>query len=428
MKPTSRTLAGLLALLPLLVAGRAAAAEPAPAAAAAPAVQESLDDQARFLAGMPVSDASPLKTLEAEKGVQEYAKALDADWALLRKRRLDPMTEWRTTELAPKIDPKRNLYYLFGGPDFVSAAVLYPEAPVYVLAGLEPIGGVPELTKLKKGALDRGLANLRKSINSTVRSSFFRTNDMAGDLTRTDLRGVMPLLYLFIARSDAKLLEVKLIEIDPSGEVKELAPGAKPDKGVPGAHLRFQRAGHDQPQDLYYLRQNVENNVIDKTGFFPFFKKFAPANSFFKAASFILHNSKRFSKAKDFMLENSASILQDDSGMPFAALAKKWDYWLYGTYLRPLPPFTGHLQDDLVKAFKTGPVTPLAFVTGYRRQGQQNLVLAVPKPATDTPDSKSTPSTQSTQSTSTKEPKTEPKAEPKTELKAEPKAAEPKAQ
>ncbi|MBI5542397.1 MAG: hypothetical protein HY901_00795 [Deltaproteobacteria bacterium] len=379
MKPLARALPCLLGLM-VLAHSASGRAEQAPVAAATGKASESFDDQARFLAGLPVAEGSPLATLQQGKDWQEHAKALDADWAKLEQKRLRAMAEWRDSELEPRFDLTRNLYYVFGGPDLISVAVLYPDAPVYVLCGLELIGQVPALSGLKRAALDRAMDNLRRSIASTVRASFFKTNDMAADLSRTELKGVLPLLYLFLARSNATLLDVKLIEIDRTGAYQELAAGAKPGAGVPGARLRFKRAGQEKEQEIFYLRQNVESTVLAKSpGFLAFLKRHGPANSFFKAASFILHNSKRFSRMREFVLENSLSILQDDSGVPFNALKDEWRYTLYGRYLRPLPPFQRHLQEELVKAFATGPVKPLPFVTGYRRPGDANLLLALPK-------------------------------------------------
>jgi hypothetical protein len=235
-------------------------------------------------------------------------------------------------------------------------------------------------------ALDEDMRNLRSSLNSIIRLSFFKTNDMRDDLIRTELRGVLPLLYVFVARADGKLLEQTRVEIDAKGELKEL--GEK-DKciGVPGVRLRIQRKGHEGTQDIYYFKHDVSDDVIRLgPGFLTFFKRYSPANSFLKAASFLLHRPKQFGLTRDFLLGNSRSILQDDSGIPFASLSKeKWNLTLFGTYLRPGPPFTSRLQPDMTEAFKAGPVEPLPFLTGYRRTNESNLVLAVTRDAAQPP-------------------------------------------
>jgi hypothetical protein len=210
---------------------------------------------------------------------------------------------------------------------------------------------------------------------------------MAGDLTRTELRGILPILYLFVARSGATLLEESRVEIDDAGALKVLGEKDKC-TGVPGVRLRIQRPGHAGTQDVFYFKHNVEDDVIRSgPGFFTFFKGYAPGNVFLKAASFLLHRPKQFGLTHDFLIANATSILQDDSGLPFASLNKgTFGLTLYGTYLKPRPPFTMRLQDDMTKAFKDGPVEPLPFLTGYRHVGEANLVLAIPKAGVAAPE------------------------------------------
>lgn len=343
---------------------------------------EPVDDQARFLAGMSVPESSPLFPLTKTKFWQAYSKKFDADWEKLEKERLGAMREWSKSVLAGKIDPKAPVYYLFGGPDFLSVPVLYPEASAYLLDGLEPVGKVPPaLRAMGTGALEEDIRNLRLSLNSIIRLSFFKTNDMRDDLVRTELRGVTPILYALVARSGAKLLESTRVEIADDGALKELGPKEKC-LGVPGIRLKIQREGRPV-QELLYFKHDVSDPVITAgPGFLAFFKTHAPANTFLKAASFLLHRPKQFGLTARFLVDHSRSILQDDSGLPFAMLAKgPFELTLYGKYLRPRPPFTRKIQPDMAEAFKIGPVEELPFLTGYRRVGESNLVLAVGKAA-----------------------------------------------
>ncbi|HEY3450402.1 MAG TPA: hypothetical protein VGK67_28870 [Myxococcales bacterium] len=361
--------------------GEAAKADAKPKAKAVPFDPEPIDDQARFLAGLPVPEGSPLYGLQQTKFWKAYAKKFDADWDKLHKERLDAMGDWAAKVLAPKIDPKAPVYYLFGGPDFLSVPVLYPEAPLYILGGLEPVGRMPpSLRAMGAAALEEDMRNLRSSLNSIIRLSFFKTNDMREDLVRTELRGVVPLLLVLAARADAKVLEYTRAEITDTGELKDLGATEKC-VGVPGARLKIQRNGSSATQEVLYFKHDVSDPVIKAgPGFLAFFKKHAPANTFLKAASFLLHRPKQFGLTRDFLVENSKSILQDDSGLSFDLLAKgPFELILYGKYLRPRPPFTNRIQPDMTEAFNKGPVEPLPFLTGYRKTGESNLVLAISK-------------------------------------------------
>ncbi len=40
------------------------------------------------------------------------------------------------------------MYYMFAGPDFLYANIFFPYANTYILAGLEPVGQVPDLLRV----------------------------------------------------------------------------------------------------------------------------------------------------------------------------------------------------------------------------------------------------------------------------------------
>ncbi len=386
-RPPLRTLA-VAALSVSLFAGSPYAQALAPAAPevpapAAPAKDQaspiSADEQARFLAGLPVPEDSPLRTLQHGKAWQEHSKATATDWELLEKKRLAPMRVWAGAALWPHMQADAATYYFFAGPDYISVSELYPNSPAYLLCGLEPIVELPALDAMKPEQLEGALSNLRKSLRSTVLASFFKTNDMAVDFRRTDLKGVLPLIYFFVARSGAHILETRLVEVDASGAIRERI-GEPAADAVGGVRLRIKRDGPTRDQEVYYFQLNLEDKAMAaKPGFFAFWKSLAPGNSFLKAASFILHNG-RFLETRRFLLQNSSTILQDDSGIPFWTFAKtSWDFYLFGRYFQPHRPFQRAYQKDLEAAFVKGKPARLPFNTGYRLPGEANLVLVVRK-------------------------------------------------
>src|SRR5260221_7262158 len=111
------------------------------------------------------------------------------------------------------------MFYMFSGPDILYAQAFFPNASTYVLAGLEPVGPVPDVRHLSPGALSAGLGNLRKSLNSVLSFSFFITKDMKTDLLQTQLGGTLPILYVFLARAGCKIDQVELVWLDKAGTV-----------------------------------------------------------------------------------------------------------------------------------------------------------------------------------------------------------------
>lgn len=334
-------------------------------------------DVARFLAGLPSDETSALFALQSSQAWKEHAAQLDASWAKLDESRLSKMARWAQAELAPRIQPKLPVVYLFGGPDQISAEVLYPDAPRYVLCGLERVGNVPPIESLAAAELERGLSGLRTSLRTTVDLSFFITTDMSRELQKTQIRGVLPVLYLFLARNGDHVLSTEAVYLDPGGELK-VAAGKVPEKGVPGWRIRFSRGGASPVKELDYFALDLTNDALpSRPGFFPFLVKLGPVNGLLKAASYILHD-KRFSISRSYLLENSASILEDDSGIPFQYFAKgPWDLVFYGDYSAATSRFKDHYQPDMKKAWEQGSPRELPFTIGYRHVRGSHLLLAI---------------------------------------------------
>ena len=114
-----------------------------------------------------------------------------------------------------------------------------------------------------------------------------------------------------------------------------------------------------------------------RSGYLAFCAKLGAADSFIKSASYLLHTGG-FTKVRSFLLDHSATILQDDSGIPLAYFdAKKWRLQPFGHYVAPLTIFPGDYQPSMAELFRTGNAIPLDFGIGYRWQHNElNLLLA----------------------------------------------------
>jgi hypothetical protein len=105
----------------------------------------------------------------------------------------------------------------------------------------------------------------------------------------------------------------------------------------------------------------------------------APGNSLIKSASYLLHSSN-FSTVRDFILANSATIIQDDSGIPLGYYsARKWRLFPFGRYAGPISEFPNKYQQSYAELFERA--QPMDFGIGYRwRSHESNLLLAVRLP------------------------------------------------
>jgi hypothetical protein len=339
----------------------------------------TVDDTAKFLAGMMPSADSPLMPLTQEAAWQRHAKFFDSAFEKLEQRQLSRIRAWADTNLAA---PRPTMFYMFSGPDFLYANAFYSKASTYVLSALEPVGSVPDLSRLPRGGLASALYNVERSLGSILSFSFFITKQMKTDLQAGQISGTLPILYVFLARAGMTVKSVSPISLDDQGAAYFAGENAGPN-AVRGVRIIF--AGSDgQEKTLYYFSTDLSNSGVKASGFLKFCETLAPANSLIKSASYLLH-SGNFTTVRNFLLNNSATIIQDDSGIPLAYYStKKWRLFPFGRYLGPIDEFAGRYQESYAALFRRA--QPIDFGIGYRwRTPETNVLLSVRLPDDGSP-------------------------------------------
>jgi len=367
----------------------ATAPPPAPAPTANP-----LNDTARLLAGMPPSADPIMGELTKESSWQQHAKFFDTAWANLEKNQISKVRAWAQTHIPDAFAAKGTAFYMFSGPDFLYADTFFPQADTYVLCGIEPIGPLPDVSKLPPHALGGELHALQASLNSVLNLSFFITKQMKDDFQNHTLKGTLPVLYIFLARSGMTLTDVSYVGLDAEGVLTPQADATRSAKATaPGVRIHFLAAGSTTPRTLYYFSTDISDGGLKQSGFLKFCKTLAPGNSCVKSASYLMHESN-FSAIRGFLLENTTTLVQDDSGIPVSFFAADtWKMAYFGSYPGPISLFKNCFQPKLAEAYRTTKPEPLNFGIGYRhRAGESTLMVATRKPATGTaPQPKSEP-------------------------------------
>jgi hypothetical protein len=349
-----------------LVAGALGAANAADAVTA--------DDTARFLAGMMPSADSPLMALTKDPAWLRHAKFFDSAFGQLDQRQMSKVRAWSDANVTA---PKPTMFYMFSGPDFLYADAFYPKATTYVLGALEPPGSIPDMTKLPRGEIGEALSNVEHSLGSILNFSFFITKKMKVDLHESELDGAMPLLYVFLARSGKTIKNVSTVALDDKGTAYFATenPGANATRG-----LRIVFAGSDGVEKtLYYFSTDLSDSGVRASGFLKFCATLAPGNSLIKSASYLMHSGS-FSTVRDFILANSATIIQDDSGIPLGYYSSKtWRFFPFGRYAGPIDKFPKKYQQSYAELFRRA--EPLDFGIGYRWHSyESNLLMSVRSP------------------------------------------------
>jgi hypothetical protein len=345
------------------------------AAAPARSVDATADDTAKFLAGLPVSEGSPLAPLTQTPAWRAHASQFNASFAAFEKRQSSHIRAWSQAHLK---SPKPTLFYMFSGPDFLYADAFFPQATTYVLAGLEPVGQIPDVMKAPHGAIPHELARLRMSMRTLLSISFFITDHMKSDLRHGRFLGTLPVIYVFLARTGHAIKDVSLVHLDPSGEVKT-DDAARAKSLAQGVKITFAKDGRDQT--LYYFSTNLANGGVSKTGFLEFCAKLGEGDAFIKSASYLLHGGG-FTTVRNFLLDHASTIVQDDSGVPLMYFDQsKWQLEPYGNYVHPIPLFS-HLYQPNMRAFFAKAKAPrIDFGIGYRHRPNESSVLVATKKA-----------------------------------------------
>jgi hypothetical protein len=351
----------------------------------------SADDTARFLAGMPPSAESPLTPLTRDPSWQRHARFFDTAFGQLEQRQLSKIRTWSDTNLAA---PRPTMFYMFSGPDFLYANAFYGKATTYVLSALEPVGSPPDLMKLPRGGIGPTLYDVERSMGSILSFSFFITKQMKTDLHAGQVSGTLPILYVFLARSGKTIRDVGPVTLDDKGAVHPAGETAAPN-ATRGVRIVF--AGSDGVEKtLYYFSTDLSNSGVKNSCFLKFCETLAPGNSLIKSASYLLH-AGNFATVRNFLLNNSATIIQDDSGIPLGNYdQKKWRFFPFGRYAGPISEFPGKYQEQYAELFKRS--QPIDFGIGYRwRSFESNLLLSVRLPSDGPGGVETTASTDSTQ-------------------------------
>jgi hypothetical protein len=218
------------------------------------------------------------------------------------------------------------------------------------------------------------LYHVERSMGSLLSFSFFITKQMKADLRAGQLSGTLPILYVLLARAGKTIREVSPVALDDQGAA--YVAGENPGKNAThGVRIVF-AGGDGQQKTLYYFSTDLSNPGVKVSGFLKFCQTLAPGNSLIKSASYLLH-SGNFTTVREFLLAHSATIIQDDSGIPLADYnPRKWRFFPFGRYAGPIDKFPGMYQPDYAELFRRA--QPMDFGIGYRwRSHESNLLLAV---------------------------------------------------
>ena len=206
-------------------------------------------------------------------------------------------------------------------------------------------------------------------MGSLLSLSFFITKNMKTQLHEGPVYGTLPVLYVFLARTGKTIHDVSFVESrhgrkfpsrggragrgknSANGDTKKSAAQRRSQRRPRGQDRLFRRQ-RSQADALLFQHQPRRRLACERSGFLAFCAKLGAADSFIKSASYLLH-SGGFSKVRDLLLDRSATVLQDDSGIPLAYFdPKKWRLQPFGRYIGPIDIFGHSYQSRMAELFR----------------------------------------------------------------------------
>lgn len=352
------------------------------------------DAIASFLAGQD-SKNGEFSDLEQMNSFTAFQSNMDQLWKKTNEK-LPVIKDWTTNELEDVNKLGGTLFYPFSGADFLHVNLFFPEYDTIVMFALEPIGSLPDLKqKQKDTTLDNYLNQLKKSMNAILGLSFFRTIAMADDF-KSELDGTLPLFMHFMKRTGHEVMYQEKVAIQPDGSITNDLSN-KADSTYIGNRYYLKKQGEEKVKTLYYFAVNIQNSPYVSRGglvakgletrkdLLTFLNKRDVNATYLKSASYLLHRPT-FSIIRDFILDNSDYLLQDDSGVPVEYFDPvTWDLTFYGSYIKPISLFAERHQEALAEIYKEGKnVKPLPFGIGYQyHKGSSNMMLAKKRKANE---------------------------------------------
>jgi hypothetical protein len=292
------------------------------------------------------------------------------------------MRTWAASDLALARERTKTLFYPFGGPDLATAQALFPEQPVTVLLGLEPVGNLPELDRSTPAARTVFYTDMAALVLDFLTRGYFITKEMADIYSRREVDGALPVIGFFLKRGGYAVAGVRRLAPAADGTWTEIPYehfSERPHRPY-GIRIDYFKPGESLLRTVYYFSCDVEDRAFTAgSPLHRFLDGLERPTTFIKAGSYLLHWDN-FSTLRNLILDRSLYVLEDDTAIPYRFFVRGgWGITLFGRYATPVKDFSNVEQADLRAAYEDpeNRVRPLPFHFGYRWRTQvDNLLLA----------------------------------------------------
>lgn len=269
------------------------------------------------------------------------------------------------------------VFYPFSGPDLPSVFQLFPDADRYVLVSTQKAEAPLRLGSFSKEELESYLVVFLKAWRFFGALGFFRTDDLEAVANARGIRlGMTGPLMAFAVRLGFEIEAVEPIRLDPNGNDVALRDG-RPGEAETWDSVRLTIRKGERQILVDYVRMDLSDGWLEQVAVArKWVDRMAENPTLLKAAS---HHPQEpdFSILRSSILGKAPSIVQDETGIEYGALAESFTVRLYGRFTRPNPSFDRNFQRALAAAYRSAAtVKTLPFRLGYKKNSGSALQVA----------------------------------------------------
>ncbi len=348
-------------------------------------INDTLEDLVNYISGRNDHEYKTLSKFRKEKGFLEFSEHFTKRWKKFDSTKLKNIKTFVSGDFKNYAEVK-NVFYPFSGPDVLYSTTLFPNATKLSLIGLEPVGTLPIIDDkdILPDSIHKYFGKINTSLNAILNFSFFRTVSMKEDLRNEEVDGTIHLILLFLNKTGHKIQSIKPFYIDSLGNkyyVKNTS--VLKNKKYKNSSIEIIAATENNiSKTITYTSTDLSDaGLYRNKGLKQYLSDLQFETTYLKGASYLMHKPS-FSKIRNIILENASCVVQDDSGIAVDYILNdknKWEFNLFGEYIKPINMFAQHYQPSLDSLYKTKGAKKLGFGLGYNYRDKNSNFMVIKK-------------------------------------------------
>lgn len=350
----------------------------------------TVNDAARYLAGLPaLDDQDGNKKWRSEDFWKAHRTGMDKMWKEFASKRGSKVRKWAAAEVAD-VATTPVVFQPFGGPDFTFSHLLFPKAETFVVCGTAPCIDIPKFEAIPPAAMADMIFALREATAAALKTESSTSGQPA--VAAPQSNGALPMLLAFGARTGHVVESVELMPSDGSTP-PPVAPGqmSLDLPSMDGSARRAQpssacvinmRTAEGKPCRLFYFQQDLSDEGLpESAALLRYLNKQSHVAVVVNESAHELHQENTL-RIQKYIASHAVALIQDPSGVPFRHFSQSaWNVQKYGSYKGAPPAYKTFDQPELIAAFndESSKPQPLPFGSGpIHKEMPAALLIARP--------------------------------------------------